>query len=447
MIANLAERVKEAGVIGAGGAGFPTHVKLGSSVDTFLLNGAECEPLLFGDQITMESRANDIVSATRSIRKTLEKIDDKKVRAIIGVKKKYDSAVANLVSAIGEKKDIEILLLDNVYPAGDEQFLVLTATGRIVPEGGIPLQVGAVVMNVTTATQVQDAIDGKNVTGRLVTIGGEVDRPVVMNVPVGTKFAELIRYAGPKIDDYTLLVNGPMMGSLTDDMGEVTRKTTGGIFVLPKNHSHVMRLSRSLSSEIRIGKGSCEACRYCTDFCPRYLQGHAIEPHKIMRVMNYDRDLDVDTITSAWLCCECGVCDLWACPMALSPRVFFKNFKTKLKEAGIKNPHSNSDLTIDPQRDYRGTPVPRLVRRLGLSQYDNRPDYVDTVFAPEDVAIYLDTHIGAPAKPVVLEGAKVKCGELIAKIPDGKLGATYHASIGGVVTQVTDRFIKIEAEK
>ena len=443
-MAGLPELAREAGIIGAGGAGFPTHVKLEKATGTVIVNGAECEPLMHGDQQTMETRTGEMISALRAVIAWFEQAREEKVRAVIGVKKKYKRALEAIRDHVGQAEGIETLELDNVYPAGDEQFLVYEATGRIVPEGGIPPMVDVLVMNVGTLVHLSDAQSGKPVTERTVTLGGAVDTPRIASIPIGTPFSEIIPKLRPKVDDYVILVNGPMMGRITTDMDEVTTKTMGGLFVLPKNHSHALRMRRPLSTEIKISKAACEVCRYCTDFCPRHLQGHSLEPHKIMRVINYDRDLDTKTITSAWLCCECGACDLWACPMALSPRVIFKEFKRRLKEAAIKNPHTRSELEPDPQRRFRGIPAERLTARLGLADYDLRPPSENGVWETSRVRIALNRHIGAPAKAVVSPGDKVKKGRLVADIPEGRLGARYHASIDGVITKVTETEIAIE---
>jgi Na+-translocating ferredoxin:NAD+ oxidoreductase RnfC subunit len=439
----LGEAVRRAGVIGAGGAGFPTHVKLERPVEDVIVNGAECEPLMFSDQALMETKADRVIAGLRLV------LDDFAKRGVnpkaaVCAKKKYKTAIAALGAAIGQDRRIRILELENVYPSGDEQFLVYEATGRIVPEGGIPPMVNALVMNVGTLAQVATADEGKPVTERLVTIGGEVENPCVASVPVGTPFSAILAAAKPSIEDYVLLVNGPMMGRITADASDVTTKTMGGLFVLPRRQSHVSRMSRPLTAEIKLSKAVCEACRYCTDFCPRFLLGHGLEPHKVMRVINYDRDLDTKTITSAWLCCECGVCDLWACPMFLSPRIILRQFKRRLAQAGIRNPHNRTDVSVDHYRQFRGIPANRLTQRLGLTKYDVRPVTITARIDPARVRIRLDQHVGAPAEPVVRVGERVAQGRQVAAIPANKLGAAYHASIGGKVTEVTETFIAIE---
>jgi Na+-translocating ferredoxin:NAD+ oxidoreductase RnfC subunit len=444
-MSTLADFARQAGIIGAGGAGFPTHVKLASAVNTVIVNAAECEPLMRGDLHLMQTRAGDIVATLKKIVSEISGRTGAEVLGVIGVKIKYDQAVKSFRDH-SAKLGVRVLELDNVYPAGDEHYLVFEATGRAVPEGGIPLDVGVVVINVGTMANIADAVNGKPVTERIVTLGGAVTNPKVAFIPVGTAFSEIIPRLGVKIDDYVILVNGPMMGRVTEDLSEVVTKTTGGIFILPKNHSHVMRMTRPLSTEIRIGKSACEVCRYCTDFCPRYLLGHRLEPHKIMRVINYDRDLDSDTITSAWLCCECGLCDLWSCPMSLSPRVIYREFKRRLKDAGIKNPHRRAGLTQDFYRPFRGVPADKLMRRLGLGEYDIKPPFDPAPWPVSFVRIPLDQHIGSAAIPVVKQGEKVVKGQLIGEIPEGKLGARYHASIDGTVTAINKSHVEISGK-
>ncbi|TBR20999.1 MAG: hypothetical protein EPO63_09130, partial [Candidatus Nitrosotenuis sp.] len=149
---NLIELVREAGVVGAGGAGFPTHVKLAARVDTVLANGAECEPLLYSDQFVMESHADEIVDGLRLVMRQTGA-----TRGLLCVKEKYHDAVARFEKLIAGEKGMELFLLGNFYPSGDEQVLVYETTGRIVPEAGIPLNVGVVVQNVATLANIARA--------------------------------------------------------------------------------------------------------------------------------------------------------------------------------------------------------------------------------------------------------------------------------------------------
>ncbi len=436
---NLIEQVREAGVVGAGGAGFPTHVKIAARVDTVLANGAECEPLLYSDQFVMENHAEEIVEGLRLVmRQTGAE------RGLLCVKEKYHAAIARFEKLIEGQKGMRLFLLGNFYPSGDEQVLVHETTGRIVPEAGIPLNVGVVVQNVATLVNIANAAKGLPVTDKVITVGGEIRDPGVHRVPLGTALGEVIAACGGALPaEYAVLLNGPMMGRLADPSKEVVTKTTAGLFILPKGNGYVNRMSRPLAADIRLSRGACEQCRYCTDLCPRYLNGHALEPHMIMRVINEQREPEASTVLNAYLCCECGVCDLFACPIALSPRRFFRDFKRNLASRGIRFAPEQKELSPDTYRAVRRVPKEKLTRRLGLAKYETKPQYHGERWEVAVVNIPLSMHLGAPAAPLVKAGDKVKQGQKIAAIPEGKMGAAVHASISGTVTRV-DSFIRIE---
>ena len=436
---NLMELVREAGVVGAGGAGFPTHVKLAARVDTVLANGAECEPLLYSDQFVMESYAEEIVDGLRHVMRQTGAS-----RGLLCVKEKYHNVIARFEKLIAGEKGMELFLLGNFYPSGDEQVLVYETTGRIVPEAGLPLNVGVVVQNVATLANIARAAKGEAVTDKIITVGGEIKNPGVHRVPLGASLAGIIAgCGGPLLDDYAVLLNGPMMGRLADPAKEAVTKTTSGLFILPKENPHVARLSRPLAADIRLSRGACEQCRYCTDLCPRSLNGHALEPHAIMRVINEQREPEAATVLNAFLCCECGVCDLFACPIALSPRRFFRDFKRSLSERGIRFTPEKKELKADVYREVRRVPKDKLTRRLALSKYEIKPPYHGARWDMPAVNLPLSMHLGAPALPLVKAGDKVKRGQKIGSIPEGKLGAAIHASIAGTVTKVHG-FIRIE---
>ncbi len=439
----LVDAVRDGGVVGAGGAGFPTHVKIDTQVEIVIANGAECEPLLCTDQRVMESEAEEIVAGLKLVMGAVEA-----GKGIIAIKSHYHRAIESLSKILEKEEEVTLHKMGNYYPAGDEHILVNDATGRLIPEGGIPLNVGVLVNNVNTLLNVFQAFNGEPVTRQRVTVCGEVNQPKVITVPVGASLGDCIDLCdGAAMEETAILLGGPMMGRITENLNEVVTKTTGGIVLLPKDHSYVMRRRRSVQTEVRMSKSICEQCRYCTDFCPRFLQGHHLEPHKVMRVIDYDRDMDTDTITGAFLCCECGVCDLYACPMALSPRVVYREFKQRLGAAGIKNPHSRKDLTPDEYREFRKIPKDRLTGRLGLKDYDVHPELDEREFDLPQVRLPLRQHIGVPSVPVVEEGDHVSRGQLLADIPEGKLGSKIHASIGGKVTKVRELEVTIEAIK
>jgi len=277
-----------------------------------------------------------------------------------------------------------------------------------------------------------------------------------LDLPIGTPIGEAVAWAGGiKIprwserteEDYAVVVGGPMMGRLAQDLSEPVIKTTTGLIVLPRNSPVVRSLSRPLGAWVKRGRSTCDQCRDCTDLCPRYLLGHDLEPHKVMRSINYGLTEPTAIITAAVLCCECRLCEAYACPLGLSPMAYYQEIKRQLAAQGWKNVvHKRSDLTPHAMREYRRVPMERLVARLGLTEYEECTCPLDErEYRPQRVTIPLKQHIGAPSQPVVKIGDGVQHGDLIAKIPEGKLGANVHASISGRVEAVTGEHVVIVA--
>ncbi|WP_418765295.1 4Fe-4S dicluster domain-containing protein [Mailhella sp.] len=438
----IVDRIREAGVVGAGGAGLPTHVKADATVDTVLVNGASCEPLLMSDPYLME---HEVETMIRGLEAVMDCTGAKK--GVVCLKGKHAKAMESVRAAVARdpRGRLEAFELGDFYPAGDEQVLVHEALGRTVPERGLPLQVGAVVSNVETLYNVARALDGVPVTERYLTVAGEVRQPMVVKVPVGTPVADVIAFAGgATIAEYRVVDGGPMMGKvLPDASSAVVTKTTSGLLVLPPDHNVVVRKVMDPVRVRQITNTVCCQCSRCTDLCPRHLLGHALHPHKLMRVFA-GQDLESDIAKEALLCSECGLCEKFACPMLVSPREVNAQIKKELMKAGVKWTSSGKPLETNPFREERRVPTARLLQRLDLVDYDTHPGYVGE-FIPSRVRIPLRQHIGAPAVCVVAEGATVKRGDLIGEIPEKAMGARVHASIDGVVESVADGMITIKA--
>lgn len=435
----IVSKVREAGVVGAGGGGFPTHVKMDTSVDIVLANGAECEPLVHCNQELMNREAEKILAGLLWVRKATQA-----KRAIICLKKKYERAIeAFEKSRVG--KEVEIFLLGDFYPAGDEFSLVCDVTQRMVPEAGIPLMVGVVVSNVESLYNVANAMKGIPVTERMLTVTGAVQRPLTLQVPIGMKMGDCIAIAGgPVVEEYSILAGGPMMGKLVNPDDSV-QKTTSGIVVLPSDHPVIQKKKLEIPDIVRRAKAACIQCFSCTEMCPRYLLGHRLEPHKIMRSSSYGR-ADADILTQAILCCECGVCELYACPMFLSPREMNVLLRKKFGEKGVRWPGPKKSLQAYSTREGRKIPIGRLISRLGIKPYDRPAPFSEMRHSPNRVSIPLSQHTGAAAVPVVKVGDRVEAGQLVGEIPEKKLGARVHASIRGRVAHI-DQAIVIEAIK
>lgn len=435
----LLQQIFAAGVVGCGGAGFPTHAKLGAKAECLIINGAECEPLLRTDRYQMIRFADRLVEAAEAAAAQLEA-----ARVYIALKETYRDEAQSLSEAIARRGSRVLLFAaDNYYPAGDEQMLTLEVTGKAVPPGGIPLDVGVVVSNVTTMLRVRDAMDGVAFTHKLLTVTGDVARPVLVRVPVGTAAAECIELAGGSLHgDNVIIDGGPLMGKATDSRAVVT-KTTSGLISLKRDSYLANQHEISVAHTVNRARAACCQCTLCTQMCPRNLAGHPLEPHRIMRKLggrgSITAMLDDDDAKQALICCECGICTIYACPMQLQPSLVNTLLKQEFSAAKIRYEKPAGQFAPRPERDMRKTPSKRIAARAGvLAYYDYIIDEV-VEYEPRAVAVPLLQHIGAAAKPVVLAGDTVKRGQLIAKCPDGKLGANIHAGIDGAVVSVTDR--------
>lgn len=438
--AQIIQRVKSAGVIGAGGGGFPTYVKLQAKVDTIIANGSECEPLLSSDCFMMEQKPDWLIAGVQiAMQATGAK------NGIIALKEHYHDAVAAIKKVLPKDGSIKLHLLENYYPAGDEFLLVYEVTGKIIPEGGIPLNVGVVVNNVITLMQVYQAVNGKPVTERAVTLAGEFKEPKVVAVPIGTTYEDLIKIAGGLKDKEAILIDGgPMMGKIVRDLNCGIAKTTSGVLAFPKDHFVVRMAEQSLSQVIKHSKAACCQCFRCSDLCPRNLIGHELYPHMTMRTIDYNQAEPSRHITSAFLCSQCGVCELIACDfMLLSPRKILGAYRKELVKKGIKNPHARTNIAPNSQFETRKIAIPMLLKKLDLVKYDVALSIIKGVQQVKTVRISLNKHAGQPALPQVKIGQKVKMCDIVASSPDDALGAVYHASIEGKITDVNNERIEI----
>lgn len=427
------DRVEELGIVGAGGAGFPTAVKLRARVPRVLVNAAECEPLLHKDK---ELLLHHAPALWKGLRSAMERTGA--AEGIIGIKEKYRDVIEALAPQLPQ--GVRICPLRDAYPAGDEFVLVHEITGRVIPPGGLPKDVDAVVLNVETLVNI--GLD-QPVTHKYLTVAGAVQTPVTLRVPVGAAFSEVIAAAGgATVSDFAVLVGGAMMGRLAHDLSEPVTKTTGGLIVLPSSHRLIARHSATWSQIRRIARSVCDQCRKCTELCPRHLLGHPIEPHRAMRALGFNTQ-DRPTAPTLY-CCECNLCSLYSCPEGLDPKSVCVASKPAARELGLAFRGNPATIQPHPLAEERRTPTKKLMARLGLLEFHNVGPLVDRVFTPARVVLPLKQHAGAPAEPVIRPGDHVRAGELIAAPPEGALGARIHASIAGVVREVAPAVV-IEA--
>ncbi|HXB70960.1 MAG TPA: 4Fe-4S dicluster domain-containing protein [Candidatus Acidoferrales bacterium] len=435
----LSETLREYGVVGAGGAGFPTYVKAQAQVEFVIANGAECEPLIHKDAELMKHFPDGILAGMTSMMSAVGARTGK-----FGIKTKNAESLEALRHSLKTDK-IEFVMLGDFYPSGDEYELVYTATGRLIPAAGIPLQVGCVVNNVETLYNVHLAEQGTPVTQKFLSVCGAVKQPKSFWAPVGTPFRDLISLAGgATAADFGIFVSGIMMGTLTFDLDEVVTKTTGGLIVLPRDHYLMSRKTRSQQEMNHIGKSACDQCSYCTEFCPRYLLGYDVQPHKVMRSLGFTTT-GAD-IWNQWseLCCSCGLCTLYACPEDLYPKEACDQGKKDQRAAGIKFVQSRP-VEVHPMKEYRRVPLLQLRRRLQVEEYEGETPFEKVECHPAVARIKMRQHAGQPAVPVVQEGRKVKKGQVVGRVDPSKLGVNIHASIDGKVRTVTPDYVEVVA--
>lgn len=439
-INELKKILQENGIVGAGGAGFPTYAKLDERANTILLNCAECEPLLKLHRQLLEKHAYEIIKTFSMIADTVGADE-----AIIGVKESYVDTIKALNTYIDEFPKVRIHQLPEVYPMGDEVVLIYEATGRVVRPGGLPIEQGVMVMNVETVYNAYLAVEkGQPVTDKLVSVVAEVENPITVRVPIGTPIGEVVAMAGATtVKDPVYFVGGPMMGFIGEADLPVT-KTTNAVLVLPNDHVIVNKKRRKASIDMKRAASICCQCHMCSDLCPRYNLGHPIEPHMFMRAASNQDFRDTTPYLNTYFCCSCGVCEMYSCPQSLAPRSLMADFKVGLRNKGIRAPQAKA-RPVEQSREYRKVPEERLKARLGLTKYDKPAPLNDEVAAVKKVTVKLSQHIGAPAQPIVSRGDMVTAGQMIAKPADKALSVAIHASISGKVVDVTPQAIVIVA--
>jgi Na+-translocating ferredoxin:NAD+ oxidoreductase RnfC subunit len=434
----LVEQVRDAGVVGAGGGGFPTHVKLAAKADTVIANGAECEPLLHKDAVVMEEFADDLV---RGVELAMEAVGAG--TGVIAIKAKNQHALQKVEAACSHSR-VRVSRLGDYYPAGDEYDLVYGVTGRLIPPAGIPLQVGVVVCNVETFVNVTAAANGQPVTHKTLTLAGAVQKPVTLTVPIGTTYRDAIHAAGGlTTEDPVLCIGGLMMGETTDNLDLPITKTATGAVILPRTHHIIQRKLTPPKSQAGIGKSACDQCRYCTEYCPRYLLGYAVEPHQVMRTLAFTAT--GKDVFNQWasLCCACGLCTLYACPEELFPKEACDDAKAEMRKLGQKW-SGPTTVKPHPMHDGRRVPIKSLIRKLQLQDYDLPAPFLAEPLRPRRLVLPLKQGAGAANQPTVRVGDLVSAGQSLGVVPPKAMGAPIHAPLTSRIVELTPTQITLE---
>ena len=306
--------IREAGIVGMGGATFPTHVKLSSGigkVDTIIVNAGECEPYIVSDDRICQEYPEKIISGLKIIMKILGLRE-----AHIGIEDNKPTAAKILRRCLGPNGGITVDVLPAKYPQGAEKQMIYAITGREVPSGGLPAAVGCAVFNAATCMAIHDAVyEGMPLIRRVVTVSGDITmEPKNLMVPIGTSYTDLLEAVGHSENPYKVISGGPMMGVTQYDLSVPTIKGTNAITIL----GHANRFSVEDSSCIRCGK--------CIDACPMKLM-----PVLMYKAL-YSGDLEEMKRTHIMDCIECGSC-AYTCPACVPLVLAFRSAKQQMRMA------------------------------------------------------------------------------------------------------------------
>ena len=294
---SFTEAVRQSGAVGLGGAGFPTFVKLSvndlSKLDTVVINAAECEPYITSDTRTMLDKSDDIMRGIEAIKKYL-----KPKRFIFGIEKNKPEAIKKMQELSSKTDGIEVKVLPSSYPQGGEKVLVFNTVGKIIPKGGLPIDVGVIVINVTTLAFIGNYLKtGMPLVNKCVTVDGSaVKEPKNVIAPIGMTIGDLLeKSGGTKGEAAKVLYGGPMMGLAVPSLDSPIIKNTNAVIAMDKKEAAPPKTT------------PCIRCGACLNHCP-----FRLDPREISRAYKLGSAEDLQTL-HVDLCMECGCCS-YICP-------------------------------------------------------------------------------------------------------------------------------------
>ena len=437
---NLKSIMQNNSIVGAGGAGFPSYAKLADGAEILVINCAECEPLMYTDYMIMREEMSKIAEGARL------------VMAETGIKHTYVAIKEHRAHMLGFNEGqtlaegVTVKLLPNIYPMGDEINQIYEATGRVVKPGNLPITAGVIVFNGETVYNIWRAVnEGKPVTEKWLTIGGDLPERYTIKVPVGMRVSEIFNQLGVTVKDtHAMIDGGPSMGRIKDPATATVTKTTKSLLIIPESARAIKNKKVDMNDMLRRAASACCGCSRCTEMCPRHLLGYPIEPHKMIRVATGNAASDnPEMIATASLCCSCGVC-AEVCCQEISPKDVILNLKGILAKNKIRFQSGSETYKVSSDRPYRMIQSEKWEDMLGVHKYDVVPKFIPEKLKASKVEIMMSGHIGAPSVPAVNVGDKVEEGQLIAN-PGAGLSLPQYASISGKVTFVDATKIIIEA--
>ena len=442
MQTKLVELMKQASVVGAGGAGFPSYAKIADGADTLVVNAAECEPLTYTDLTLMRHHMPEII---RGVEIVLSETGME--RGIVGMKTHTGKELGYTDGQV-LGTNVTVCLLPDVYPMGDEISLIYETTGRLVQPGALPITQHVIVYNAETVYNIYRAVtEGAPVTEKWLSIGGDLKQGYIVRVPIGMRISELFEKLGITIPEgHVLIDGGPSMGKIIPLSGSVIRKTTKGLLILPDTIPAVVNQNRSPDEQRKIASSVCCQCSRCTELCPRHMLGYPIEPHRMVRSSVSIAKDDPILIQTAQVCCSCGICSVAACCQGISPRAVINEYKGILAKNRVRFNANGKIYHPHPDRENRMMSSERWKELLGVKRFDKEGKFLPDLMKAGEVVIPMSMHIGAPSVPAVNVGDHVTAGQMIAGAAEGALSVPQYASVTGKVTFADAKQIIIQAD-
>lgn len=357
--------IEEAGIIGEEGISFPLHKKLQENLDYIIINGAESEPLICVDQVLMDGYAKELLQALDIL---VQACGAK--AGIIGLKTSHQKTKRSLELANSYGDHIKIQEVADIYPAGDPLNVIYACTGKVIPMGACPTEEKIAILDVESLLSIWHAIYKKEpLSHTYITVAGHVTKAVTVKVPLGTPAREVIKLAGrDDLDKHTIIQGGPMTGYIIAPSQKMTQ-TSKGLLVLEDDHSVVRGKAPLNMNSLKRIMSVCSQCRICTDLCPRHLLGHEVEPHRLMNGLANGLINHSEACQTSLGCIGCNLCTAYSCPNQLDPAAFMMKIKYELMGQGVTVPRQKESMP-DQSLNYHQVPMKRLIRKLGLTQYD-----------------------------------------------------------------------------
>ncbi|PWI33881.1 electron transport complex subunit RsxC [Vibrio albus] len=332
----IIQKIQDAGIVGLGGAGFPTAAKLRfarqGGVETLVINGGECEPYLTCDDLAMQEYAAEVIAGIRLMLKA-----SAAKQAIIGIEDNKAEALNELTSAASEDDNIKVMSVPSIYPMGSERHLIKAVTGETVPLGKLSTSIGILVHNIATARAVYHAVRfNQPLVSRLITVSGKgITSPANIEVPIGTPVNEIIEFCGGFSDDTERLIfGGPMMGQVITSPHVPIDKCVGGILALTE-------------SEVKERPHQeCIRCGQCVRACPMGLMPFQMAAYSRISDFKAAEDLGVNH------CLSCGACS-YVCPSSLPLVQYFQHAKGSINANKMKEKRSSQAKILTEARKER----------------------------------------------------------------------------------------------